>query len=251
MESIPRRSKLYLIGAGPGDPELLTVKGARVLGECDVILYDRLVNHAILSYTRSDAERIYVGKREGEQDPVQARIFSLIREHGDAGKVVGRLKGGDPFIFARGGEEWHVAAQLGMDVEYVPGVTSAIAIPGLAAIPLTYRESSQSFAIITGHQDEPHLSPWARYRDVDTLVILMGVKSRRFIARELIDAGRAASEPIAFIANGSRPEQHVVIGTLASLAAGEVEIESPAVLIVGEVVRQREKLMAISRVPTP
>ena len=144
-----------------------------------------------------------------------------------------------------------MAAEQGIEVEYVPGVTSAIAVPGLAGIPLTYRESSQSFAVITGHQDEPHLSPWARYRDVDTLVILMGVNNRRLIAQALLDSGRATNEPIAFVENGSQPDEAVVVSTLGAIAAGEVEVKSPAVLVVGQVVTQREKLLAISRVPEP
>ncbi|MBV8706083.1 MAG: uroporphyrinogen-III C-methyltransferase, partial [Acidobacteriaceae bacterium] len=131
--------KLYLIGAGPGDPELLTLKAARVLRECDVILYDRLVSPEIVKLARSDAETIYVGKHEGEQELAQKQIFQLIRHHALAGKMVGRLKGGDPLVFGRGAEEWAFALEHGIEVQLIPGVSSAIAVPGLAGIPLTFR----------------------------------------------------------------------------------------------------------------
>lgn len=216
------------------------MKAVRVLGECDVILYDRLVNEAVLNYARPGAERIYVGKRQGEQEPVQTQIFSLILQHAKAGKVVGRLKGGDPFIFGRGAEEWAVAAEQGIDVELIPGVSSAIAVPGIAGIPLTYREISQSFAVITGHLEETEQHPWARYRHVDTLVVLMGVKNRQTIARALIEAGRAASEPVAFVQNGTLENELVVTATLGEVAAGHVEVKNPAVFVIGQVVALRD-----------
>lgn len=241
------RGKLYLIGAGPGDPDLLTVKAVRVLGECDVILYDRLVNEGVLNYARAEAERIYVGKRQGEQEPVQAHIFSLILQHAEAGKVVGRVKGGDPFIFGRGAEEWSVAASHGIDVEFVPGVSSAVALPGLAGIPLTYRELSQSFAVVTGHLDETHRHGWDRYRDVDTLVILMGVKNRHSIAIALLHAGRSPDEPVAFIQHGSLPNERVILARLADVAAGQVEVKNPAVFVVGQVVKLRERYFSNSK----
>lgn len=240
-------SKLYLIGAGPGDPELLTIKAARALAECDVVLYDRLVSAEVLRLARPDAKRIYVGKHEGEQETTQEQIFDLIVRHARAGKTVGRLKGGDPLVFGRGGEEWALALDHGIEVELVPGISSAIAVPGLANIPLTYRGVSQSFAVVTAHCRQGEQQQWNRYANVDTLVVLMGVKNRAFVAQSLIAAGRRAAEPVAFIERGTLPAERIVESTLGAVAAGEVEIVSPAVFVIGEVVRLRERLAASGR----
>jgi uroporphyrin-III C-methyltransferase len=240
-------SKLYLIGAGPGDPELLTIKAARTLGECDVVLYDRLVSAEILRLARPDAEQIYVGKHEGEQESTQEKIFDLILWHARAGKTVGRLKGGDPLVFGRGAEEWALALEHGIEVELVPGVSSAVAVPGLANIPLTYRGVSQSFAVVTAHCHEGHDQQWTRYAHIDTLVVLMGVKNREFVAQSLIAAGRRAAEPVAFIERGTLPEEKIVESTLGAVAAGETDVASPAVFVIGEVVRLRERLTASAR----
>lgn len=234
--SSERKGKLYLIGAGPGDPELLTLKAARVLGECDVILYDRLVAKEILTHARRDAELIYVGKHRGEQEPTQRSIFELITRHAAAGKIVGRLKGGDPLVFGRGAEEWALAAQHGIAVELVPGITSAIAVPGLAGIPVTFRGVSQSFAVITGHCHEGRTCDWTCYASIDTLVVLMGVTNRAFIAQSLITAGRNASEPVAFIEQGTRPGERITKSCLEEVASGRVAVNSPAVLVIGDVV---------------
>jgi uroporphyrin-III C-methyltransferase len=233
--------KLYLIGAGPGDPELLTLKAARVLSHCDVILYDRLVSAEVLSFARAGAELIYVGKHEGEQERTQAEIFDLIRQHALAGKTVARLKGGDPLVFGRGAEEWALACETGISVELIPGISSAIAVPGLAGIPLTYRGFSQSFAVITGHCHEGRNNFWQAYAHIHTLVILMGVKNRVHIARSLIAAGRDPHEPIAFIQRGTTPSEGVVESTLAAVAAGELNVHNPAVFVIGRVVTLRNK----------
>lgn len=244
--------KLYLIGAGPGDPELLTLKAARCLALCDVILYDRLVNRKILDFARGDALCIDVGKHQGEQEHAQSRILGLIREYAGAGKVVGRLKGGDPLVFGRGGEEWAFALKLGIDVELIPGVSSAIALPGLAGIPLTYRKVSQSFAVVTGHCHEGKAQEWERYADVDTLVILMGVRNRAFIAQSLIAAGRDPNEPVAFVERGTLPGELIVQSTLREVAAGVVEVHSPSVFVIGNVVAVRAHLRALSPIqPRP
>jgi uroporphyrin-III C-methyltransferase len=234
--------KLYLIGAGPGDPDLLTVRAARVLAECDVLLYDRLVAPGVLALARPDAERIYVGKHEGQQEPEQARIFELLLDRVEAGKVVGRLKGGDPLVFGRGAEEWMLAAERGIEVEVVPGVTSAIALPGLAGIPVTLRGVSQSFAVITGHCAEGLNQKWASYVDIDTLVILMGVKNRAFIAQSLVAAGRDPAQPVAFIERGATPQQRIVESSLQMVAEGGPEVENPAVFVIGEAVAFRAGL---------
>jgi uroporphyrin-III C-methyltransferase len=241
--------KLYLIGAGPGDPELLTVKATRKLQECDVILYDRLVSKEVLSIVRPDAELIYVGKHEGEQGITQKQIFELIRTHARRGQVVGRLKGGDPLVFGRGAEEWELAVKEGIPVELVPGISSAIAVPGLAGIPLTFRGEARSFAVITAHCQDGRTEDWARFVGVDTLVILMGVKNCVYIADSLIRAGRPKDEPVAFIERGTLQDQTVVESTLASVAAGESEVRSPAVFVVGQVVRLREALSVRASIP--
>ncbi len=251
MRTETKRSKLYLIGAGPGDPELLTLKAARVLRECDVILYDRLVSKEVLRLARPDAQLIYVGKHEGEQDHAQGKIFQLIRTHALAGKKVGRLKGGDPLVFGRGAEEWAVALEQGIEVELIPGVTSAIAVPGLAGIPLTYRGIAQSFAVITAHCHEGRTEQWDKYAEIDTLIVLMGVTNRDFIAQSLIAAGRDKNEPVAFIERGSTPDERVVETVLGAVASGRVEVQSPAVFVIGEVVRLRTRLNGLSRFPEP
>jgi uroporphyrin-III C-methyltransferase len=235
--------KLFLVGAGPGDPELLTVKAVKVLQECDVALYDRLVSDEVLGLVNPNAERVYVGKHAGEQERVQSEIFDLILEHARTGKKVVRLKGGDPLIFGRGAEEWAVAAEAGIEVEMVPGLSSAISVPALAGIPLTYREVSQSFAIITGHCSRGFAENWARYAAIDTLVILMGVKNRVHIAGSLIKAGRKGDEPVAFIERGACPDERVVLATLGDVAAGLIEVKNPAVFVIGEVIKMRESLM--------
>lgn len=236
-----RRGKIYLVGAGPGDSGLLTLKAARVLADCDVVLYDRLVGPDVLALVNPRAERLYVGKHEGEQQAIQQQIFKLLLKHACEGKRVVRLKGGDPLVFGRGAEEWNLAVRHGVDVELVPGVSSAIAVPGLAGIPLTYRQVSQSFAIVTGHSQEGHEENWRRYSGIDTLVILMGVKNRVEIARGLLEAGRNGAEPIAFVERGASPDERVITSTLAEVAAGRVSVKNPAVFVVGEVVSLRER----------
>ncbi len=242
MSTENNRAKLYLIGAGPGDPELLTLKAARVLGECDVILYDRLVSREVLSFARPGAELIYVGKHEGEQNQTQGEIFDLIRQHALNGKMVARLKGGDPLVFGRGAEEWALAREAGIAVELIPGITSAVAVPGLAGIPLTYRGVSQSFAVITGHCHEGRAGYWQKYAGVHTLVILMGVKNRAYIAGALIAAGRDANEPVAFVQRGTTPGEEVIESTLAAVAAGKSNVQNPAVFVIGRVVKLRDRL---------
>jgi len=218
------------------------VKGARVLRECDVVLYDRLVHPEIVALARPDAECIYVGKHQGEQELRQEQIFSLIRDHALQGKTVGRLKGGDSLVFGRGAEEWQLALAHGIRVELIPGVSSAISVPGLAGIPLTFRSVSQSFAVVTGHCREGLEHAWEDYARVDTLVILMGVKQRQTIASGLIAAGRPASQPVAFVYRGSLKEEHTIVSTLAEVAAGKVEARNPAVFVIGEVVDLRRLL---------
>ncbi len=213
-----------------------------MLGECDLVLYDRLVSPEILAHARAGAELIYVGKHEGEQEQTQGQIFALILHHAAAGKHIARLKGGDPLVFGRGGEEWALAVEHGIEFELIPGVSSALAVPGLAGIPLTYRRLSQAFAVITGHCGEGRSREWERYALVDTLVILMGVSNRAGIAQALIEAGRPADDPVAFIHRGTLREESVVEGTLADVAAGRIEVKNPAIFVIGPVVTQRQSL---------
>ena len=234
-----------MVGAGPGDPDLLTVKALRVLGRCDVVLYDRLVGKEILDLIDPAAEKFDVGKHEGQQQIVQENIFRLLLEHARAGKIVVRLKGGDPLVFGRGAEEWALAINSGVDVELIPGISSAIAIPGLAGIPLTFRNVSRSFAVVTGRSGDNTEPDWTRFTGIDTLIILMGVRTRATIATGLIAAGRNRDEPVAFVERGASLDERIIISTLGDVAAGHVEVNGHAVFVVGEVVRIREMLLSL------
>lgn len=231
--------KLYITGAGPGDPELLTVRAHRVLQAADVILYDRLVSPAVLAIANSRAKLICVGKHEGDQERLQNEIFRLVLHYGRQPKTVVRLKGGDPMVFGRGAEEWAFAAEHGIETEIIPGISSAVSVPALAGIPLTYRGIAASFAVVSGHCVGGVNTEWDRYANAGTLVILMGVKHRTLIASSLIAAGKPAQTPAAFVESGTTPKERVVITTLAEIAAGSVQVEAPAVLVVGEVVSLR------------
>lgn len=236
-------AKVYLVGAGPGDPDLLTIKAARLIAQADVILYDRLVSPEILALAKPGAELVYVGKEKGCAAEIQRRIFGELSLNALRGGVVLRLKGGDPMVFGRGGEEWAYLAQLGVAVEVVPGISSAVAVPSLAAIPLTSRGVARSFAVLTGQDRDGFREEWSGCLGIDTLVILMGVENRGRIARALIDSGRPAHQPCAFIERGSTPRERIVITTLAQIADGSVEVESPAIWVCGDVVALREDLL--------
>jgi len=240
------RGKVYLIGAGPGDPDLLTVKAQRILRTVDVVLYDRLVSPEVLLVVNPAAELIYVGKHEGEQESTQNLIFDLLLDRAREGKTVARLKGGDPCIFGRGAEEWLHLVRSGVEVEIIPGLSAALAAPALAGVPLTYRGLSSSFAVVTGHSASGSGPHWQDYARIDTLVILMGVKERASIARALIHAGRPADEPAVFIERATTPRERVVDTTLGDVAAGAVEVESPAVFVVGAVAALRAELVALA-----
>ncbi|RLJ70455.1 uroporphyrinogen-III C-methyltransferase [Hydrogenivirga caldilitoris] len=226
--------KVYLVGAGPGDPELLTLKAHRILKEADVVLYDALINREILRFTKPDCLKIYVGKRDGEHSLPQEEINELLYRFSRSYKIVVRLKGGDPFVFGRGGEELLYLREKGVEVEVVPGITSAVAAPSSTSIPVTHRGIASSFAVVTGHPNRG--INWENFAKVDTLVILMGVKNRREIAKELIRAGRDPNEPVAFIEKATTPEQREVFTTLRELAQNPPEVNPPAVMVVGEVV---------------
>lgn len=228
-------TRAYLIGAGPGDPGLLTIAALEALRSADVVLWDRLVGEGVLSLVNPSAEKIYVGKEEGEQEIGQKTIFDHFAKFAQSSLTIVRLKGGDPYIFGRGGEEYLNLRELGYEVTIVPGVSAAIGLPTLAGIPLTARNVSSGFAVLTGHSAKDQTIDWASYSKIDTLVILMAVKERVRIAESLIAAGRSEFEPIAFIENGSLVSQRVVRSTLGLMRAGKVEVSSPAVLVVGSV----------------
>jgi len=229
---------VYLVGAGPGDPGLLTVRGSEVLARADVVVYDRLSVAALLDLAPAGAERISVAKQGGRPSTSQDDINRLLVEHGRAGREVVRLKGGDPFVFARGGEEARALLDAGIPFEVVPGITSAIAVPAYAGIPVTLRHSSTSFTVVTGHEDpsvgEEGSVDWdAVARVGGTIVVLMGVGRLRAITDRLIAAGRHPDTPAAAIRWGTRPEQETVRATLATLA--DQELAAPATIVIGAV----------------
>jgi uroporphyrinogen III methyltransferase/synthase len=227
---------VYLVGAGPGDPGLLTVRGAEVLRRADVVVYDRLSVASLLEMAPPGAERISVGKAPGRPSMEQDDINALLIERGRAGQEVVRLKGGDPFVFARGGEEARALLDAGVPFEVVPGITSAIGVPAYAGVPVTYRGLSTSFTVDTGHED-----PWAATetdweavaRVGGTIVVLMGVATRAAIAQRLIAGGLPADTPVAAVRWGSRPEQRTVRTTLGGL--GSAELEPPVTMVIGRV----------------
>jgi uroporphyrinogen III methyltransferase / synthase len=237
-----------LIGAGPGDPGLITVKGFQRLQAADVVIYDYLANAELLEACRDDVELIYVGKQAGRHTLSQDEINALLVEHGRSGKRVARLKGGDPYIFGRGGEEADVLQQAGIAWEVVPGITAGVAAPAYAGIPVTHRELASSVAFITGHEDptKPETAiNWQQLATaIDTLVFYMGVGNLPEIAGKLIANGRDPHTPVAVIRWGTKPQQEVVTGTLATIAAtvAAAGLKPPAITVVGDVVRLRERL---------
>ncbi len=247
--------KVYLIGAGPGDPELITVKGLRLLRQADVILYDRLVSPELLDHARPGAEKIYVGKDPNGKCHRQEEINQLLLEKAREGKQVVRLKGGDPFLFSRGAEEMAFLVDQGIPVEPVPGVSSPIAVPECAGIPLTHREHASSFSVITGHEDPSKSLSSVRWENLatgtDTLVFLMGVKNLELIVSRLIQHGRNRETPAAVIHQGSTLKQQTVTAPLGELVekVKKAEIQSPSIIVVGEVVRCREKLNWLENKP--
>jgi uroporphyrin-III C-methyltransferase len=238
---------VFLAGAGPGDPDLLTVKTLRLLQSAEVVIYDRLVSAEVLAAANPEAEFIYAGKDEGHQEAAQAEIYRLLADRaGVRGKRVVRLKGGDPFIFGRGAEEMQFLLQLGIPVEVVPGVTSAIAGPASAGIPVTHRGISGAVAIVSARCKGGRLADWRKVAAVDTLVILMGIQYRHTIARALIECGRSPAEPTAFVEKACTSEQRTVETTLEFAAEGATEVAAPAVMVVGEVVRVRTELARLA-----
>lgn len=239
--------KVYLVGAGPGDPKLLTVKAVEVLKDADVVIYDRLVGQTIVDLAPEKAEKIYVGKRTGKHEVPQERITELIVEKAQLGGNVVRLKGGDPFIFGRGGEEAEALVEKGIAFEVVPGISSSVAAPMYAGIPLTHRDYAASVAIITGHRAGDAEKPvnWIKIANaVDTMVILMGVESLEGIVSKMLEGGISAGKPVAIVESGTYPEQKTLISTLGTVVkeAEKQQIKPPAVIVIGEVACLGRKL---------
>ena len=240
------KGEVYLVGAGPGDPELLTLKALRLMQQADVVIYDRLVSQPIMDLCRRDAEKIYVGKARSNHAVPQEGINALLVKYASEGKRVCRLKGGDPFIFGRGGEEIQELFAAGVAFQVVPGITAASGCSAYAGIPLTHRDYAQSVRFLTGHLKEgsPEL-PWNElvYQN-QTLVLYMGLVGLEKICEKLIAHGQRPDMPVALVSKGTTPEQKVVVGTLADIASkvSEYQIQAPTLTIIGDVVSLREQL---------
>jgi uroporphyrinogen III methyltransferase/synthase len=236
---------VYLVGAGPGDPGLLTVRGLQLLHGAQVIVYDQLVNPLLLEEASPAAIRIYVGKQGGRHCIAQEEINRLLIDHARLGYEVVRLKGGDPFVFGRGGEEAQALVDAGIPFEVVPGVSSAVAVPAYAGIPVTHRKFASSFAVVTGHETPKAQAAvdWSKLANaVDTLVILMGLKNLPRITAQLLAHGLSCETPVAVIRWGTTSEQETVTGTLADIVEKTAHVKSPVVIVVGKVVDLRGRL---------
>jgi len=242
------KGKVYLIGAGPGDPDLITLKGRECLKKADIIVYDYLVNESLLSLAHKDAEVIYVGKKSGHHTIPQKDINNLLITSAKKGLTVARLKGGDPFIFGRGGEEAMELSKAGIKFEIVPGVTSAVAAPAYAGIPLTHRNLASTVSFITGHEDpakeESNIDWNALAQSSGTLVFLMGIANLDRIVKKLTALGKSPSTPAAVVGSGTMPNQRTVIGTLANIdqKVKDADLGAPGIIVVGNVVNMSEYL---------
>ncbi|MBI3940464.1 MAG: uroporphyrinogen-III C-methyltransferase [Acidobacteria bacterium] len=248
--TVSKEGKVYLVGAGPGSPDLITLRGVRCLQVADVVLYDRLVRPELLRQVRTGARLIYVGKRRGHSEG-QEWIQRLAIAEARKGQTVVRLKGGDPYVFGRGGEEAEALANAGIDFEVVPGLTSAIAVPALAGIPVLHRGHSSALVIVSGHHcRQEEVRQWAGWlAQSATLVILMGVENFRRIVAALREAGVSDALPVSVTSNGATCRERTIEGTLGSIEALAEGIEAPAVIVMGQVVKLRQKLAGISWQP--
>jgi uroporphyrin-III C-methyltransferase len=242
------KGKVYLVGAGPGDPKLITVYGKECIEKADVILYDRLVNKQLLEYAHKNTELIFCGKQPGKHELIQEQIHELLISKAIEGKIVTRLKGGDPCVFGRVGEEAEILAEKGIPYEIVPGITSGIAAPAYAGIPVTHRDYASTFAMVTGHRraekDREDINWSALAEGIDTIAFYMGIKNLHTICEQLIEHGKNPDTPVAIIQWGTLDNQKVVTGSLATIEekASIEQITHPAIILVGEVVQLREKI---------
>lgn len=240
--------KAFIVGAGPGDPELITVKALKCIQTADVILYDRLVNPELLNEAKTGSQIIYCGKQPGHHAMKQETINHLLVKFTLQKKIVVRLKGGDPFVFGRGAEEAEALAKNGLLFEVVPGITSGIAAPAYAGIPITHREVGSSFAVVTGHCQKglPVDVDWKNLaKAVDTITVYMGVRNLPYICQELLNHGKNAHTPVAVIQQGTTADERTVIGTLSTIDSivEKEAIKNPAIIVIGEVVSYRKKLI--------
>jgi len=243
-------AKVYLTGAGPGDIDLLTVKALRVIREADVIIYDRLANPEILKQAKDGCAFIYVGKEDSHHTLPQEEINEVIYQAAQKYEIVVRLKGGDPFVFGRGGEEGIYLRERGVAFEFIPGITSAIAVPEYAGIPVTHRGITVSFRVVTGHEaanKNTSQIPWENYKTDDTIIFLMGLHRLETIVEKLIEIGKPKDFPVAVISRGTTPDEKTVIGTLEDIYEKARDLPTPALIIVGEVVRLHEQLSWFER----
>ncbi|XEC95281.1 uroporphyrinogen-III C-methyltransferase [Paenibacillus tarimensis] len=241
------RGFVYLTGAGPGDPKLITLRGLETIRLADVIVYDRLVSEELVREARADAEMLYVGKESGYHTLKQEEINALIWDRASRGKTVTRLKGGDPFVFGRGGEEADYLAERGIPFEVVPGISSCIAAPAYAGIPVTHRTLAASFAVVTGHECTGKSGAsvdWAWAAGAETLVVLMGLQQLPHIIERLLAHGKAPDTPIALIQSGSCDGQRVAVGRLDDIVANPETgcLSSPVTIVIGPVVKMRDRL---------
>jgi uroporphyrin-III C-methyltransferase len=236
--------KVYLVGAGPGDPKLITVRGLECIRTAEVLLYDRLLDPSLLDEAPSQAERVFVGKESDHHTLKQEKINELLAMHAGLGKSVVRLKGGDPFVFGRGGEEAAYLAERNIPFEIIPGISSSIAVPAFAGIPVTYRGISSSFAVVTGHLcgQENAVDYAAVFRSAGTLIILMGVKHLGEIVTQLTQAGIDPLTPIALVQEGTQATQYTVVSTLRDVMEDSREVQPPAVIVIGQVVSLRDRI---------
>nr|WP_321267433.1 uroporphyrinogen-III C-methyltransferase [uncultured Sulfurimonas sp.] len=237
--------KVYLTGAGPGDIELLTVKALRVIRDADVIIYDRLANPDILEEAKDGCEFVYVGKEDGRHIMPQDDINEVIYQNALKHTNVVRLKGGDPFVFGRGGEEALYLLERGVKFDVIPGITSAISAPAYAGIPVTHRGVAVSFRVVTGHESpnkKVSQIPWENFKTDDTIVFLMGLHNLPMISKKLIAIGKDSNYPVAVISKGTTKDQNVVVGTLENIVQKAKDIPTPALIVVGKVVELREQL---------
>ena len=241
--------KVYLVGAGPGDPGLITIKGVKCLQHADVVIYDRLANPELLDFAPDWAIFIYAGKAPKRHRLSQDEINALLITYARQGKIVVRLKGGDPFVFGRGGEECQQLAKASIPFEVVPGISSAVSVPAYAGIPVTQRHITQSFTVVTGHTSDSNSTDWADLPKKGTLVILMGVRHLPQITQQLIASGHHPQTPAATIRWGTTSEQETIIGTLATIANDTRHITPPAITIIGEVVNLHQEIDWFQSVP--
>ncbi len=247
------KGKVFLVGAGPGDEGLITVKGLQKIKEADVIVYDYLANERLLRHGKCSCEKIFVGKQKGLHSASQEEIHSILIQKAQEGKQVVRLKGGDPFVFGRGGEEAEALQKVGIHFEIIPGISSSIAVPAYGGIPVTHRGVSSSFHVITGHESEQTQKEALDYEVLaklsGTLVFLMGIHNLTFICGQLIKYGKSPETPIGVISRGTTPEQNAVISTLGEIEKELSTIQAPGIIVIGEVVRLRDQVQWFEQLP--